>query len=68
MIEAWLSRSPKITSSRPASAASAPTLVWKPVPEVMHASLRRKRARRSSSSSCSVSVPFKKRDPVQPEP
>ena len=45
-----------------------PRLDWNPVENVTMPGLPRNLASSASSSRCSVSVPFRKREPEQPEP
>ena len=45
-----------------------PRFDWKPVEKVQQASLCKNFASSSSSSRCSFSVPFRKREPLQPVP
>ena len=65
---AWLPRSIIATSSLPTTVEMTPWLVWNPVEKVRAASLRINRASWHSSSSWISRVPFRKREPVQPEP
>ena len=68
MIEAWFSRSQRMTSSLPQIDEIAPRFVWNPVEKHRAASLPMKRASRRSNSSCNSRVPFKNREPEHDVP
>jgi len=65
---AWFSRSQRMASPSSVRLARAPWLAKKPVENRRTASRSRNSARASSSSTWMRMVPFRRREPVQPEP